>query len=40
MRRIMQSQGAKVIHVGNDRSVEEIVNVTTQEDAQSIAVSS
>ena len=40
MRRIMQSQGAEVIHLGHDRSVEEIVNVAIQEDAQSIAVSS
>ncbi|MBC8219423.1 MAG: methylmalonyl-CoA mutase family protein [Proteobacteria bacterium] len=40
MRRIMQSQGAEVIHLGHDRSVEEIVNVAIQEDAQGIAVSS
>ena len=40
MRRIMQSQGAEVIHLGHDRAVEEIVNVAIQEDAQGIAVSS
>ena len=40
MRRIMQSQGAEVIHLGHDRSVEEIINAAIQEDAQSIAVSS
>ena len=40
MRRIMQSQGAEVIHLGHDRGVEEIVNVAVQEDAQGIAVSS
>ena len=40
MRRIMQSQGAEVIHLGHDRSVEEIVNVANQEDAQNISVSS
>jgi len=40
MRRIMQSLGAEVIHLGHDRGVEEIVNVAVQEDAQGIAVSS
>ena len=40
MRRIMQSQGAEMIHLGHDRSVEEIVNVANQEDAQNISVSS
>ena len=40
MRRIMQSQGAEVIHLGHDRSAEEIVNVAIQEDVQGIAVSS
>ena len=40
MRRIMQSQGAEVIHLGHDRGVEEIVNVAIQEDVQGIAVSS
>ncbi|MBC8259762.1 MAG: methylmalonyl-CoA mutase family protein [SAR324 cluster bacterium] len=40
MRRIMQSQGAEVIHLGHDRSVEEIVTAAIQEDVQGIAVSS
>ena len=40
MRRIIQSQGAEVIHLGHDRSVEEIVDVAIQEDVQGIAVSS
>src|SRR5690625_4674738 len=40
MRRIMQSTGADVIHLGHNRSVEEIVQVAIQEDVQGIAVSS
>ena len=40
MRRILQSQGAEVIHLGHNRSVEEIVNAAIQEDVQGIAVSS
>ena len=40
MRRIMQSQGAEVIHLGHNRSVREIVNAAIQEDADAIAVSS
>ena len=40
MRRIIQSQGAEVIHLGHDRGVEEIVIVAIQEDVQGIAVSS
>jgi isobutyryl-CoA mutase len=40
MRRILQSSGAEVIHLGHNRSVEEIVNAAIQEDAQGIAVSS
>ncbi|MBW2295552.1 MAG: cobalamin-dependent protein, partial [Deltaproteobacteria bacterium] len=36
----MQSQGAEVIHLGHDRSVEEIVDAAIQEDAHAIAVSS
>src|SRR5690625_1521185 len=40
MRRILQSTGAEVIHLGHNRSVEEIVQVAIQEDAQGIAVSS
>src|SRR3954464_4874674 len=40
MRRILQSSGAEVIHLGHNRSVEEIVNAALQEDVQGIAVSS
>src|SRR5699024_10393130 len=40
MRRIMQSTGAEVIHLGHNRSVEEIVMAAIQEDVQGIAVSS
>lgn len=40
MRRILQSTGAEVIHLGHDRSVEEIVNCAIQEDAQAIAITS
>ena len=40
MRRILQSQGAEVIHLGHDRSVDEIVDAAVQEDAHAIAVSS
>ena len=40
MRRILQSQGAEVIHLGHDRSVDEIVDAAIQEDAHAIAVSS
>jgi methylmalonyl-CoA mutase len=40
MRRIMQAQGAEVIHLGHDRSVREIVNAVLDEDAQGVAVSS
>ena len=40
MRRILQSMGAEVIHLGHNRSVEEIVNAALQEDVQGIAVSS
>ncbi|MCW8847505.1 MAG: cobalamin-dependent protein, partial [Sedimenticola sp.] len=40
MRRILQSQGAEVIHLGHNRSVAEIVNAALQEDAQGIAISS
>ena len=34
MRRILMSQGAEVIHLGHNRSVEEIVTAALQEDAQ------
>ncbi|MCX7728522.1 MAG: methylmalonyl-CoA mutase family protein [Bacteroidia bacterium] len=40
MRRIMQSTGAEVIHLGHDRSVADIVNTAIQEDANAIAVTS
>jgi methylmalonyl-CoA mutase len=40
MRRILQSMGAEVIHLGHNRSVEEIVTAALDEDAQAIAVSS
>jgi isobutyryl-CoA mutase len=40
MRRILQSMGAEVIHLGHDRSVEQIVTAALQEDVQGIAISS
>ncbi|WP_424894968.1 fused isobutyryl-CoA mutase/GTPase IcmF [Tepidimonas sp. HKU79] len=40
MRRILQSMGAEVIHLGHNRSVDEVVTAALQEDAQGIAVSS
>ncbi len=40
MRRIMQSTGAEVIHLGHNRSAQEIVNTAIQEDAQGIAITS
>ena len=40
MRRILQAQGAEVIHLGHDRSVEEIAMAAVQEDAHAVAVSS
>ncbi|WP_391368322.1 fused isobutyryl-CoA mutase/GTPase IcmF [Lysinibacillus sp. KU-BSD001] len=40
IRRILQASGAEVIHLGHNRSVEEVVNAAIQEDAQGIAVSS
>jgi methylmalonyl-CoA mutase len=40
MRRIMQASGAEVIHLGHNRSVDEIVNCAIQEDAQAIAITS
>ncbi|MCX2949421.1 fused isobutyryl-CoA mutase/GTPase IcmF [Lentzea sp. NEAU-D7] len=39
MRRILQSQGAEVIHLGHNRSVSEVVDAAIQEDAQGIAIS-
>ena len=40
MRRILQSQGAEVVHLGHNRSVQEVVDAAVEEDAQGIAVSS
>ena len=40
MRRILQGMGAEVIHLGHNRSVEEVVTAALQEDVQGIAVSS
>jgi methylmalonyl-CoA mutase len=39
-RRILQSQGAEVVHLGHDRSVHEVVDAVLEEDAQGVAVSS
>ena len=40
MRRILQSSGAEVIHLGHNRSVQEVVDTAIQEDVQGIAISS
>ena len=40
MRRIIQASGAEVIHLGHDRSAEEVVNTAIQEDANAIALTS
>jgi methylmalonyl-CoA mutase len=40
MRRILQSSGAEIIHLGHNRSVDEIVNCAIQEDVQGIAITS
>ncbi|MBZ0100305.1 MAG: cobalamin-dependent protein, partial [Taibaiella sp.] len=40
MRRVMQSSGVEVIHLGHDRSVEDVVNCAIQEDANAIAMTS
>ncbi len=40
MRRILQGMGCEVIHLGHNRSVEEVVTAALQEDAQGIAISS
>ena len=40
MRRIIQSSGAEVIHLGHDRSVSDVVNCAIQEDANAIAMTS
>ncbi len=40
MRRIIQATGCEVIHLGHDRSVDEVVNTAIQEDVQAIAITS
>jgi len=40
MRRVMQASGVEVIHLGHDRSVQEVVNCAIQEDANAIAMTS
>ncbi|MCB0383630.1 MAG: cobalamin-dependent protein, partial [Psychroserpens sp.] len=40
MRRIIQATGVEVIHLGHDRSVEEVVNTAIQEDVNAICLTS
>ena len=40
MRRVLQQEGAEVVHLGHDRSVREVVEAAVSEDAQGIAISS
>jgi methylmalonyl-CoA mutase len=40
MRRLIQAQGAEVVHLGHNRSVEDVVRAALQEDADGIALSS
>ena len=40
MRRILQASGAEVIHLGHNRSVDDVVSAALQEDVQGIAISS
>src|ERR1039457_4258508 len=40
MRRVLQASGAEVIHLGHNRSVQEIVNAAVQEDVQGVAITS
>src|SRR6187397_3579594 len=40
MRRIIQASGVEVIHLGHDRSVQEVVDCAIQEDVQAIAMTS
>ena len=40
VRRILMDRGAEVIHLGHDRSVDEIVAAAVQEDAHAVAISS
>ena len=40
MRRLLQAQGAEVIHLGHDRSVDTVVRAALEEDAQGVPISS
>jgi methylmalonyl-CoA mutase len=40
VRRLLQAQGAEVIHLGHDRAVDEVVDAAVQEDAHAVAISS
>ena len=40
MRRILQAQGAEVVHLGHNRSVDDVVTAAIQEDANGVAISS
>src|SRR2546423_5132533 len=40
MRRILQASGAEVIHLGHNRSVDDVVTAALQEDVQGVAISS
>src|SRR6059036_1016986 len=40
MRRILQSQGAEVVHLGHNRSVDDVVTAALEEDVQGVAISS
>src|SRR5438034_2126775 len=40
VRRILQAQGVEVVHLGHDRSVEQVLTAVVQEDVQGVAVSS
>src|SRR3954449_2006901 len=40
IRRMLQASGVEVIHLGHNRSVDEVVNAAIQEDVQGIAISS
>jgi methylmalonyl-CoA mutase len=40
IRRLLQAQGAEVVHLGHDRSVDEVVDAAVQEDAHAVAISS
>ena len=40
MRRLLQSSGAEVVHLGHNRSVDDIVRAVVEEDAQAVAISS